>query len=265
MNMNPINMNMNPINNPNLITIIKKLRVPNVILRFIMMNFLDLTSIKRLVLTVKEMNILDDFSKDFLARAQNGFKWNCRNNSLPVAQWLYYNKSNDDVEYNICHVMMKTCDSNSNQLKTVQWLHSIWTETDKTGEINKYESMLHNSCYGGDLPTVQWIYSLCEKHNIEIFVSESQDMLNAACSSGHLAVAKWLYHAKFVHLEPELNENGWYDVLSQIYLEDALILCCGGQHGDIAKWLCSVDPSLIESNILTDSSNEWLKKILMNN
>ena len=62
-----------------LINTIHKSRIPNVILRYIMMNFLDLNTIKNLLLTVKEMNIFDNYSKDILVKANKGFIWNCEN------------------------------------------------------------------------------------------------------------------------------------------------------------------------------------------
>ena len=51
--------------NMNLSKIIVHRNVPRVILRYIIMNFLDLTSIKTLILTVKKINVLDDYSKCF--------------------------------------------------------------------------------------------------------------------------------------------------------------------------------------------------------
>ena len=56
-----------------LLNIIKKNNVPKVILRYIMMNFLDIKSIKNLVLIVKEMNVLDNYSKNILEKQ----KWIC--------------------------------------------------------------------------------------------------------------------------------------------------------------------------------------------
>ena len=72
-----------------LINIIYKLKIPKVILRFIMMNFLDIPTINNLLFIVKEMNVLDNYSKDILAKAKHGFIWNCINGHLTVAQWLY--------------------------------------------------------------------------------------------------------------------------------------------------------------------------------
>ena len=53
-----------------LLNIIKKNNVPKVILRYIMMNFLDIKSITNLVLTIKEMNVLDNYSKNILEKAK---------------------------------------------------------------------------------------------------------------------------------------------------------------------------------------------------
>ena len=53
------------------------------------MNFLDLDTIENIVLTVKEMSVLDNHSKEILSKAKMGFIWNCENGHINVAQWLY--------------------------------------------------------------------------------------------------------------------------------------------------------------------------------
>src|SRR5581483_6525811 len=68
--------------------VIKKLRVPRVILRYIMMNYLDLASIKTIILNIKEMNVLDDFSKTVLSNAKYGLSWNCEKGHLSTVQYL---------------------------------------------------------------------------------------------------------------------------------------------------------------------------------
>ena len=73
-----------------MINLIEKLNVPKVILRYIMMNFLDLDTIKNIILTIKEMNVLDNYSKELLSNAKNGFNLNCVRGNLNVAQWLYF-------------------------------------------------------------------------------------------------------------------------------------------------------------------------------
>src|SRR5581483_4796804 len=68
--------------------VIKKLCVPRVILRYIMMNYLDLASIKTIILNIKEMNVLDDFSKNILSNAKYGLSWNCEKGHLSTVQYL---------------------------------------------------------------------------------------------------------------------------------------------------------------------------------
>src|SRR5581483_9164569 len=71
-----------------MLDIIKKLCVPRVILRYIMMNYLDLASIKTIILNIKEMNVLDDFSKNILSNAKCGLSWNCKNGHLSTVRYL---------------------------------------------------------------------------------------------------------------------------------------------------------------------------------
>src|SRR5581483_3658613 len=68
--------------------IIKKLSVPRVILRYIMMNNLDLADIKTIILNIKEMNVLDNFSKTILSNAKHGLVWNCKKGNLSTVQYL---------------------------------------------------------------------------------------------------------------------------------------------------------------------------------
>ena len=72
-----------------MLKVIDSLGVPKVILRYIMIGFLDLDTIKNLVLTVKKFNVLDDYSKELLMNATKGFGWNCKYGHINVAQLLY--------------------------------------------------------------------------------------------------------------------------------------------------------------------------------
>ena len=69
---------------------IEKLTIPKVLLRYIMMNFTNVQTIKYLILNVKIMNVLDNYSKDILVKAKNGFLVNCLRGHLAVAKWLYF-------------------------------------------------------------------------------------------------------------------------------------------------------------------------------
>ena len=137
----------------NLIDIIYKLRIPKVILRFIMMNFLDFKTIKNLLFTVKEMNVLDSYSKDLLIKAKKGFIYNCLDGHLTVAKWLY---SIDEVNihYNNEQAFRWSC--GYGHLAVAQWLYSL-------GEVNIHadnECAFRWSCDAGHLTVAQWLYSL---------------------------------------------------------------------------------------------------------
>ena len=55
-----------------MLSIIKELHVPKVILRKIIM-LLNISDIKKIILVVKELNILDNHKKEILKNANNGF------------------------------------------------------------------------------------------------------------------------------------------------------------------------------------------------
>ena len=169
-----------------LLEVIKKNNVPKVILRYIMMNFLDFNSIKTIMLTVGEMNVLDTYSKIFLEKAENGFKWNCKNGHLDVAEWLYYNNNiidnhdDDDMKNLFCN-----CCENG-QLAISKWLYSII-------HINIHqrdkERAFRWSCGNGQLDVAKWLYSLGQ---VDIH-AEYECAFTMASTAGHLDVAKWLH------------------------------------------------------------------------
>ena len=136
-----------------LIDIINRLRIPNVILRYIMMNFLDLSTINKLLLTVKKMNVLDDYSKDLIVKANNGFQWNCENGHLTVAKWLYsFNGVN--IHANDESAFRWSCQNG--HLTVAQWLYSL-------GDVDidaRYGYAIVWSCRNGHLAVAQWLYSL---------------------------------------------------------------------------------------------------------
>ena len=66
--------------------LINKLCVPKVLLRYIMMNFTNIDTIKNLIL-----NVLDIHSKNILEKAQKGFDWNCKHGHLTAAKWSCHN------------------------------------------------------------------------------------------------------------------------------------------------------------------------------
>src|SRR5581483_7285166 len=71
-----------------MLAVIKNLNVPRVILRHILMKYLDMASIKITILTVKEMNVLDEFSKEILLNAKKGLNFNCQIGHLSTVQYL---------------------------------------------------------------------------------------------------------------------------------------------------------------------------------
>ena len=160
-----------------LINIIRQLNIPKVFLRHIMMNFLDLASIDNLLFTVKEMNVLDDYSKDLIIKANNGFIWNCANGYLTVAKWLL------ELGTTCSH---PTCSSGTRD----------YSET----EINRVDIHAENerafrwACKNGHLNVAKWLLALGtmdEQRSINIH-ADDECAFKWYCENGHLIVAKWL-------------------------------------------------------------------------
>ena len=139
----------------NFLNIINKLRVPKVILRFIMMNFLDLNTIKNMLLTVKEMNILDNCSKDLLVKADKGFIWNCRQGHLTVAKWLY-SVGGGEVNVNVDKKYAFIWSCHYGHLTVAKWLYSLGGIDVRADD----ESAFLWSFIKGHLTVTLWLYSL---------------------------------------------------------------------------------------------------------
>ena len=180
--------------------IIEKLTVPKVILRYIMMNFTDMKTIENVILNVKIMNVLDDYSKNVLEKAKYGFAQNCENGHLDVAKWLY-SLGNVDIHANNERAFRLSC--KNGHLIVAKWLYSLGNV-----DIHAYsiyppsEDAFQLSCSNGQLTVVQWLHSLGEEMDrtdtgkkqggINIH-ADNEHAFKWACYFGHLAVAQWLY------------------------------------------------------------------------
>ena len=133
--------------------IIQKLAVPKVILRYIMMNFTNINTIKNVILNVKIMNVLDNYSKDILAKAINGFIYNCKYDHLTVAKWLY-SVGDVDIHVNNEEAFRKSC--YYGYLTVAKWLYSIGNVDI---HVNNEEAFM-GSCYNDHLSVAKWLYSL---------------------------------------------------------------------------------------------------------
>src|SRR5438309_1422509 len=136
-----------------MINIIRELKVPKVIFRYILMNFLDLKTIENAILTVKEMNVLDNHSKEILSKAKKGFIWNCANDHIDVARWLFSLGSVDIYADDEC-AFRESC--KNGHLNVAQWLYSLGDVDIHAG--NEYA--FRWSCREVHINIAQWLYSL---------------------------------------------------------------------------------------------------------
>lgn len=138
------------------------------------MNFLDIESIKNIILNVNHMNVLDEHSKDLLANVKKGFEWNCRYGHLNIVKWLY-KKFNIDIHTNKDEPFKRAC--KNGRINVAKWLCSI--------DINIFDKCkkdaLTDICIGGHFDIAQWFDTLCP-----ISTYTDDDTFGAACSSGNL-------------------------------------------------------------------------------
>lgn len=228
-----------------LLDIIKKCQVPNCILRYIMMNFLDLGSIETIMLTVKEMNVLDSHNRDFLTSAKRGYLYLCKTGKLNIIQWMY---KHHDYEFLIDDV-----------------------DSYKYEDIDELErNGLKIACVNGHLNLVKW---LCKKFHPSICGSDDGRNNNylrnilfiKACANGHIHVAKWLLEIG------EGTRSGTRHSLDNInfYKHDScnslnntpLVVASSNNFVDIVQWLLELDATNgyyrnIFKNILEKSLND---------
>lgn len=215
--------------------LIQKCGVPKVILRYIMMNFLDFESIKNVILTVKEMSVLDSYSKKFLRRASKGYEWNSQKGHLDVVQWLYsHGDTRCTKQYWLercicCKIFQSACENG--HLVLAQWTRSL--ECKGTNIPDVYKTAFYNSCLNGYLDVAQWLYSLklpdtvphphksIKKYDITKKISEDHIFWNV-CENGRLDVAQWL--CSIVRISDFDYENG-------------IVFACISGHLDVVQWL----------------------------
>ena len=232
--------------NAKLAIIINNLGVPKVLLRYIIMNFLDMATISKLILTVKQMNVLDDFSKEFLTRAKFGFNYNCENGDINVAKWLYY-QGKVDIHAQYEYAFRLCCQNG--HLTVAKWLYSL-------GGVNIHtmnDDAFTRTCINGHLPLAQWLYSL---GGVNIYADNGY-AFRLSCGNGHLTVVKWLHGLRTIH---PLDVNDC-DV-------SAFTLSCFNGQLDVAQWLYSLGIVDIYANYnetymyTTDKkTRKWLKQI----
>lgn len=258
---------MKKMKNTKLAVIINNLKVPKVILRYIMMNFLNIESITKLILTVKEMNVLDNYSKDFLTKAKLGFDYNCKYGNINVIMWLY-SLENIDIHADNEFVFRRAC--KCGHLALAQCLFSLG-KIDVNGKIDinaKDGYAFDEACVEGHLPVVQLLYSLGE---IDIWRDNEYAFVNS-CACGHLILAQWLYSlakeqniytdTKFAFITScaynHLIVAQWLYSLGQVDDQYAFNECCRRGNLDIARWLYSL--GRVNLGVINEFINESIRR-----
>ena len=226
--------------------IIKELHVPKVILRYIMMIFLDMNTIKNIILHVKIMNVLDNHSKNILDKTRRGFIWNCKKGYLDVAQWMY----NLRISFNICTNGKENGENVENAFKlscanghltVAQWLFSLDTTNINIHADNEFA--FKKSCEYGHFVVAQWLYDLCEKDQNKIDINDDYYYAyRYSCLNGHLAIAQWLHELRMVRniqLLDQLDQHA-LGLAGEIIDQYVFGLACENGHLHIVKWLYSL-------------------------
>ena len=216
-----------------MLKIIKQCNVPRVLLRYIMMNFLDMQSLRILILTVKELNVLDDYSKDFLTDAKKGCIWNCKINNRAVIKWLINvdnalsvvdNEFGNEIFCLVCRRGM---------LDVAQQIYSAKVINIDTKKFNCAFSAV---CYAGHFDVAQWLDSIMD---VKMHIIYNCNALPNACNQGHLELAKWLLD-RFT-----ISNNDIIDIFRSV--------CYNGQL-EVAKWWYEMNHQCINLSQIVNES-----------
>src|SRR5581483_12499005 len=171
-----------------MLTIINQLRVPKMILRHIMMNYLDLDSITTIILNVMEMNVLNESDKRFLSDAKRGLFWNCEHGNLAVVQYLVELGNSHGLSPNsTCRYSDKVELGNSHELSpnsTCRYADKVSVGADIHACDNAAVRMASKN---GHLSIVQYLVSIGA--NIHAYKDEA---IRMACYNGHLSTVQYL-------------------------------------------------------------------------
>ena len=209
-------------------------RVPKCILRYIMMKFLDINTIKKVVSTVSAMNVLDNFCVNMLDHAMKGFIWNCENGYLDIAKWLY-SRYDHEFKCDINKAFILSCANG--HLDVVQWLHSHVN-------VNNKNKAFNISCKNGYLDIAQWLY-LCDN----VSVNDRNVAFRMSCANGHINLVQWLYSLGGIDLpslkrRSEASEKIGFSRFSEDFnadcMDEPFKLACKNGHITVAKWLHSL-------------------------
>lgn len=199
-----------------MLKILKDLKVPKVLLRHIMMNYLDFNSIKIVFLNIRDMRVLTEDNKQFLSRIKNGFNWCCENGYLNEAKWIYYFDTELTLnQINDSHLFCDVC--GNGHLHIAKWLYSIGINI----YVN-YNNGFRRSCENGHLDISKWLYSI----GIDLDIVGEKTFL-FCCVKGNLESLKWLYS-----IGVDFHKFEMFDLSSMINM------IARTKHGyDIYKWI----------------------------
>lgn len=250
----------------NLESIVHNLKVPKIIFNIIMIDYLDLESIKKIIYISKNF-VISESNKIFLSNVSKGLtyccangyikevKWLhnneiniektylgypfvecCRNGHFEIAKWLYDIHKNNFDFFTFKHAF--TSSSSEGHLKIAQWLYSLTKHSDRFYDLlRQVNYALTSSCQKGFTKVTSWLYSLYESHNYEI--DKTQFFINNY-KNGNLICAEWLYERN--GLDDSFDYNGRF-----------IGLILRGEF-EIAKWLYELTKNKINVHAENESA-----------
>lgn len=208
-----------------MINIIRQLNVPNVIIRHILMNYLCYKDIKNVILSIK-LNVLDEFSKQILCKAGEGFIECCMKGEYDTVLWLYKNETIDEITQQKGFIL--ACANGHLNIVKLVYNHGIIKinpDKDPFGLDNNVlkKNVLELCCSYGRLEVAQWLYSI-ENYKKNILTSI---FIISSCIGGKLSIAQWLY--SIIREEPFFT------------LEFIFVQSCIYGNFELVQWIFSLE------------------------
>lgn len=227
--------------------IIKNNNVPQVILRYILKEFLDIDTLVKLLYSVYSFKtILVPYRNYYVEN--RGFYWCCANGDIDGAKYLYEcHCKEDNVGYiekliflDLDNVFMVSC--TGGHLELAKWLHS-------TGRINikMKQNLVFRAClFDTLLDVAKWIYSLNELDFENCPQNSLEDIFGDVCENNQIETVKWLTSLKQINIH--------------VCDDYPFLISCNRGNIEIAKWLYYIDEKCdIKSGFIDSCENGHLE------
>jgi hypothetical protein len=230
----PLAKNIQEKNNLEIIN--DKLKIPRIIMKNIIMYYLDVESIKNIFILsnfFKELNIFNERDKMFIMNISKGFVHCCSRGHIDEAKWLFLRKklrnSIFEKSNHIKYALKKSC--RNGQLEIIKWFHTLNIVIKEKDYFNAFKK----SCKYGHLDVAKFLFNV-DKVKKKIHM-ENEFLFYESCRYGHFQIAKWLYNIEKNNISIEKNNISIEKNSISPKNEKSFVVSCMNGHFEISKWI----------------------------